>query len=120
MKVDPIQTKPKNLSPSSAKQKNFIIPIIIIILVIAVTWLLTLKYNFSRLDTKSQKNTDSTTEEVNAALKNLTEEFDKLKETKVFKTDGAPNSGQPKAGSENLPSQTSTTTQAEPSPPNQY
>lgn len=112
MPLDSINPKPKTSpKPDAGKNKSFIIPIIIIILAIAVIWLFVVRYNFSRL-TKNE-NQDSGAKEINTALENLTEEFDKFKEKKVFsqtKENTAPTSSQNNSESQ----------QPQPPPPNQY
>jgi len=111
MSLDSITKKQKPQPIGKSKSlKNFIIPLIIIIIVIAIVWFITLKYNFQRIDSQNQQEPDPAAQEINSAVENLSEEFEKLKDQKIFSQD----EGQPEE------SESIEIPQEEPVPAQQY
>ncbi|NQU78115.1 hypothetical protein HQ544_05455 [Candidatus Falkowbacteria bacterium] len=120
MSLDAINKKQDSeSSPKKHSQKKFIIPIIIILVVIFAVWLAALRYNFSRINEKSEvQDQDSAGQQINNALKDLGQRLENLKEQKVFSN--------PEQDNEATSTQATSTNdnqellEPEPETPNQY
>jgi len=83
MSLDSIKTKQKkNLPPP--RQRSFLIPSIIILIVIAGAWLFVLKYNFKKINENNAKESNPTSQELNQAIDDLGDKLDELKDKKIF------------------------------------